>query len=213
MLQDQIRLMLESFKKDRKAFKSLCKKGYFSYSDETSTFVGEAAIVNSKALISLVKDQRDESQIIATMTFTNGYSQVIKISGKDFSQIRFGTPRHNGDIGAFLAAKVYSLGRDSATRDISSIVKYCSEAKEKSSSASSKSLITKLMDTFSSSNTGLSKEEVKVLIEKTLDNLYKAKRLSIRESISPLVNPSAVSNADSINRNDSISHDITDTSR
>ena len=184
MLENEIKLMLHSLAHNKKAFKTFYKTGFFSYANDKS-YIGEAAIVNNIALISFLKDAKDETKIIATATFKNGYTVVLKLSNEDFSQYRFGkAPLAHEDIGGAVSSS--SQGRDAVMADISSIIQHCAEAKEISASHVPFK-INSWLRWLNFSRDQLSQKELKDMLENTLGKLNKAQNLSKRGKLSPSV--------------------------
>ncbi len=176
MLKDEINLMLSSLINNKKAFKKFYRTGYFSYSKD-KLFKGAVAIVNDKAIMSFLQDVDDDSKVIATATFQdNNTTIIIQLNGEDFSRIQFGN----------LPCKL-SSNLKSVINDISSVCRHCDEAKRKlicSNQNFIKSIFSKISQ---SSYRNLSKQDIRILMETTLDKLHETRNLHNRNEISPKV--------------------------
>lgn len=173
MLKDEINLMLLSLMDNN--FKRFYKTGYFSYSKDKS-FKGAVAIVNDKAIVSFLQNVDDENEVIATASFHDHTAVILQLMDNDFSRIQFGKlPRR------------YSLGRESVISEIASIRKRCAEAEERLASGKFHSIKSIFSKASQPASEKLSKQDVRFLLENTLEKLHKSQNLNNRNEISPKV--------------------------
>lgn len=206
MLENEFKLMLKSIASNKKAFKKLYKTGFFSYS-KNGAFIGEASIINDKAIVAFLQDTNDENNVIATANFQDGANIIYKLSGDNYSLQQFGKSIMNMDGNGFYTSHRYNPDKAGILRDISSIRTHCAETREKASSKSS--LISFFKKSLSSEK--LSKHDVLVLLEQTISNLAyrKSQNTGKRnvDTISPKINTSPVqhiSSTRSVSNNDVI---------
>lgn len=185
MIQDEIKAMLTLLVEDKKTFKRFYKTGYFLYNKDES-FKGEVAIINDKAVISFLQDANDETKVVATANFQNSGTFILKLFGKNFSQ-------YKSKIRNTYTSRIHKANRNEIIDDIDSIRKHCAETEEKSKSMKNQSIRSKLDKILKPSDDMLSKEEVLLLLEDTINELNKTRNLDERDKISPKVVVSPVS--------------------
>ena len=211
MLETEFRTMLEYVSNNRKAFKQLYKKGYFSYSKD-GNFIGEAAIVNNKAVVAFLQEANNENHVVASTNFEEGANLIYKLSGDNFSLKQFGKSIMNMGMGKdYYTSKTYNPDKAGIIRDINSVRIHCKEAREKAEKQLS--LSSKLFKK-SSSDERLSKKQVISLLEKTItklpDRSQTTEQKHSRAEISPKVEIShAVAQNMASQDNRSIDNDLT----
>lgn len=192
MLKDEIDLMLSSLMNNRKALKKFYKTGYFSYHQDKS-FKGAVAIVNDKAIVSFLQDVDDDSKVIATATFQNNTTIIIQLNGDYFSRTQFGK----------LPERCIS-NREAIISDISLLRGYCAEAEERLTSGKSHFIRSIFSKKSQSSDRKLSKQDVRFMLETTLDKLHETLTLNNRSEVSPRVNTTISASNTTSNINPSI---------
>lgn len=179
MLKDEINLMLSSLMNNKKVFRKFYKTGYFSYSKD-KTFDGAIAIVNDKAIVSFLQDVDDDSKVIATTTFQDNTTIVIQLNGEEFSRIQFGK----------LPCRL-SSSLDSVISDISSVRRHCAKAEERLTSSNPNLIKSIFSKNTLSLDRKLSKEDVRFMLQTTLDKLHETRNLNNRNEVSPKVQTSS----------------------
>ena len=179
MLKDEINLMLSSLMNNKKAFRKFYKTGYFSYSKD-KPFDGAIAIVNDKAIVSFLQDVDDDSKVIATTTFQDNTTIVIQLNGEEFSRIQFGK----------LPCRL-SSSLDSVISDISSVRRHCAKAEERLTSSNPNLIKSIFSKNTPSLDRKLSKEDVRFMLQTTLDKLHETRNLNNRNEVSPKVQTSS----------------------
>lgn len=193
MLQNEIKLMLKSLINNKKDFKKFYKTGHFSYSQNDS-FKGEVAIINnSRSVISYLQDANDEFKVVATADFKDGGTLILKLFDKNHSHYESGKNSYPSHIDGFHRLKMRKLSRDDLIRDISSIQRHCAEAKENVTSVKHHSIINRITSTLEASDEKLSKQEVLLLLENSLNHLDKARHIDELDEVCPKVNVSPIS--------------------
>lgn len=180
MLKDEINLMLLSLINNKRALKKFYKTGFFSY-PKHNPFKGAVAIVNNKAIVSFLQNVDNENEVIATASFQDNTTFVFQLKGDNFSRTQFGNLPHR-----------CSSNRESVISDISSIRKYCAETEERLIS-SNPHFINRIFSKVSHpTREELSKEDVKFLLENTLNKLHKSQNLNSRNKAFPKVKPTRI---------------------
>lgn len=175
MLKNEINLMLSSLMSNKKALKKFYKAGYFSYSKD-KPFEGAVAIVNDKAIVSFLQDVNDDSKVVATATFQDNTTIIIQLNGEEFSRIQFGN----------LPCRL-SSSLESVISDISSVRRHCAETEERLTSSNPNFIRSIFSKTSQSSDRKLSKQDVRFLLQTTLDKLQETRNLHNRNEVSPKV--------------------------
>ena len=175
MLKNEINSMLSSLMNSKKAFKKFYKTGYFPY-PEDKPFEGAVAIVNDTAIVSFLQDINDDSKVIATATFQDNTTIIIQLNGEYFSRTRFGK----------LPIRL-SSNLESVINDISSVRRHCAEAEERLTSSNPNFIKSIFSKNTPSSDRKLSKENVRFLLQTTLDKLQETRNLNNRNEVSPKV--------------------------
>ena len=189
MVQDEIKEMLTLLMENKKAFKKFYKTGHFSF-DKGELFKGEVAIINDKAIISFLQDANDETKVVATANFQDNSTFILKLFGENFSQ-------YKSNMRNVYTSRMHKANRDEIIDDIASIRKHCAEAEEKAKSIQSQSIRSKVVEILKHSDDNsdykISKQEILLLLEDTINKLNKTRNLDERNKISPRVTVSHTS--------------------
>lgn len=194
MLKDEIKFMLSSIIANKRAFEKFYKTGYFSYSKD-KPFKEAVAIVNDKAIVSFLQNVDDDSEVIATASFQDNTTLIFQLMGDNFSRTQFG-----------IIPQRYSSHRKSIISDIASVRRNCAEVEERVTSSNPNFIKSIFSKDSQSSVKKLSKQDVRFLLENTLDKLHKSRNLNNRSEISPKVETTSLVTDSTY----SISHSIND---
>lgn len=179
MLQDEIKSMLSSVISDDKKISDLYREGYFEYSNNKDC-KGNIAVVNNKAVVSILEDVNDESKVIATVNFKNSGTLIYKLFDKNYSFSQIGQDPFKRVDGS---SKTSMRSKEEIIKDIESVRKHCRESKEKAMAVRKASLILSEFDlTNICSNSEISEQEILLLLKETINNLNKTRCLKEDES-------------------------------
>ena len=177
MLQDEIKLMISAVINDNKTLNDLYKKGFFSYLDKENC-KGNIAIINNKAIVSILEDIDDDSKVIATINFKNSGTFIYKVFGKNYYFGQFGQDPYK-DITGCQSVRIHMRKRDEVIEDINNIRKRCIDAEEKSIAIQkSNSIFSKFNSIQICSNNEISEKDVFSLLQDTLDKLNRTRQIN-----------------------------------
>ena len=180
MVQEQANLMLSTLTNDKKTFNKFYKKGYFSYSNKD--YYGEVAILN-QAIISFLESSNDESEVVATIRFKNGGTFIYKLFGKNYSFIQYG----KDPTVLVNPARMRTRKKEDIISDISTIRKYCNNAKEKALAIEkASSILTRFNNISVHSDTEISYDNALLLLQDTLKKLNMSSPLKETNVVSDL---------------------------
>lgn len=191
-LQEEYKIMLDYIIKNKRAFSTLFRSNYYTYSKDD--LIGYFAIINDKALISYIEDINNTDRAIATANFTDNGLLIFKLLENNFSKYQKGwtNPLRPHQF------HVSKSSRLDVIEQINCIKKHCDEAKEK----------TKKLSIFSKPSKKLSKSQVKLLITDTLDGFCSSKQLDERNSLCSKHTVNSVSLDTSTNNNSVLEQDL-----
>lgn len=172
MIQKDLQEMIQEVLNNKKKFRTLYKEGYFTY-DKNDSLKGMIAIVNNKAVLSFIQDGDNEK--IATADFNNNGIRINKLIGDSCSHYE------SGWRDPYKPHKIhYDNKKDDIIQEIETIYKHCIETKNKP-------VLSRFDKIFGKSrvlNEKMSRQEVKALLEETLNHLNKSRNLDERSKLS-----------------------------
>lgn len=163
MIQEQAQAMICNITQNIISLVIFCKKGYFSYTNSESNCRGNVAIVPNKAIISFLEDIEDDAKVVATVKFKEGKTLIYKLFDEDYSYTEYGQNNTQQNY----SVRIPNMQRKDIIQDITTIRKYCEDAKNKGSNKS---------------NNEISFKDTIDMLEDTLDKLSKSRHLNEKQS-------------------------------
>lgn len=179
MLQEEIKLMLLSLIENKRKFREFYRKGYFEYLDNKD-YKGSIAIVNNKAVISLLEDINDETKAVATVNFKDSGILIYKLLGQNYSFSQFGQDpfRVTSEI---YNLRVHTKNKNEVIEDIETIRRHCIEAKENATSITGK-----IKQNLSKTNNRISDKGTLILLQDTIAKLSQSRHLNEKDDVSDI---------------------------